>query len=208
VSAVGGGLLRGWRWHLACCVLLIAELGMAVLWHRSTEELVHAWETGTVLERIAALGVLATGGRGAEIDSAFVAGLLREPDERLRAMAMTASITRHSATAVQADYLNALVYQDFEQWWRLYIVLRAKVGGAQLLAGQRLRRQELRWFVDSFWERLSPAAVMRHLGERRDENVDPLDPHLLEDSARLRPGTPDRGHALAWSRVAARRGSR
>ena len=99
------------RPELLILLALIATLAVElVVWrsrHRSSDELWRNYQTGTSSERVEALFVLTNRDQPQGFDQRFVEELLRSEQVALRELAMTHSLTRHSGTKAQEDYLES-----------------------------------------------------------------------------------------------------
>jgi len=160
-------VLRRWRPHLILVSLLVLQLLTWAVLHRSDEEILDAWESGTTRQRLDAFHVMTNRGTldPARFDEAFVRGLLDDPEARVKELAFTNEVCKFHVPELQTRYVYDFSGGDLAHAWRSYVLHRRKVGGTFVVGGGlRLQRQELEWFLDATAGRpIDEQAVQRHL---------------------------------------------
>jgi len=177
--------MTGWKPHLLCLAVLGLELGLALLTHRSSEDLERAWREGSVEERLDALHILANRDHPdpKRFDAAFLEALYHEKDDRLKEAAFTIDLCKFRVPDSQREYLKGSL-PDASHWWRVFVIHARKVGGYSVGGGTALSRVELAWYLDALRDFPPPMdAVRAHLrgiadlARRRQEALGIVPPH-------------------------------
>ena len=173
-----GEAKRRWLPHLVTALVLLAELMIWGLVHRSDDELRSTFRDGSTQRRLDALHVLANRGEvePTRFGDSFVPRLLSDPDDRMKEAAFTNEVCRVFAPpTIQSDYSRdaaRFADDDLGHWWRSHVIHRRKVGGAGTPGegGLKLQRQELAWFLDAVEGRpLDRRAMTAYLRARMEQ---------------------------------------
>lgn len=130
--------------------VIFLEGVIAVTRHRSDAEWHHAWQQGTVEQRLLALHVLANRSRNFKPDQELVRQLLSEPDPRLREFAFFSTSTRFQVKLLR-DYLAEA--RESPVRLRQHFLLEYRPGGGRTMLADDLRR-----FLESLEERPSESS--------------------------------------------------
>lgn len=153
--------MRGWGLHLACLAVLMAQVGLWALGHRSDLELRAAAGSDDLRERLEAQFLLL---ERDSIDTAaaqlvLVPTLLDSGEPLEVDFAHTTAVCKHGGPDLQYGRLKERMAagEIDASFWRAFVLLRRKIGVIVGGSSGRLDRRELAWWFDALEGRGPPA---------------------------------------------------
>jgi hypothetical protein len=120
---------RGWgayRWHILLILVLIAEVALSLLCHRSEEDLRTLLKEGESLEQVEALFVLSNRDIPDKKDKAAIQRLLSSTNPLIREWIMTSNFERFGFSRLKKAFVNSL--GESEDAYRCRFLLTHQIG--------------------------------------------------------------------------------
>jgi hypothetical protein len=129
---------RTYRWHAVLLALMLAECLVALMLHRSTDELQSTLSDGTGRDQVEALFVLTNRDVPMDVDEELIQSLWQSDNALMREWIMTANFARFGEEEVKTSYIESL--GDSEAAFRCRLFLNHQVGKPSLLTLQKVDR--------------------------------------------------------------------
>ena len=145
--------MNDWRLHSALVAVLIAQLGLWLLGHRSDDQLRAALDSPEATARIEARFLLLE--RGAvdrdEAERTLAEALLGSPDVLEAEFAYTTAVCKYTGAKLQYGRLKERIAAGEVDagFWRAFVLLRRKIGVVVGGSSGRIKRQELAWWLEA-----------------------------------------------------------
>ncbi|MBU0640728.1 MAG: hypothetical protein KKB50_17835 [Planctomycetes bacterium] len=131
----------GWL-HAALLLVIVGECAVALVGHRSVDELKQVSETGTPTEKVYAIHILANRDEPQILTRDYMRSMLRLPDVLMHELAMTTNFSRLRPAYDQAAFVASL--PEGGEKTRCRILLDSRLG-----LGGHLTPEKIRLFYDS-----------------------------------------------------------